>query len=150
MFDLYTIRRMNSAGSYKKADIVRLWAVPASAVHKVGNNTYSVVEPKGGTVRFIYHRTEIVTIWADGTVILHTGGWKYRFNEGMMIRKNGRVTTISGDRLAGVFTSCAAMAKRRRHLADLREKREARRAERLAAVEATKGIWSGLPQEEEA
>lgn len=42
---------------------------------KIGNNTRGVIHANGD-VGIILHRTEVVTIHADGTYTLRSGGWR--------------------------------------------------------------------------
>jgi hypothetical protein len=42
---------------------------------KIGNNTLGVIH-ENGDVGIILHRTEVVTIHADGTYTLRSGGWR--------------------------------------------------------------------------
>lgn len=42
---------------------------------KIGNNTWGVIHDNGD-VGIILHRTEVVTIHADGTYTLRSGGWR--------------------------------------------------------------------------
>ena len=42
---------------------------------KIGNNTWGLIHDNGD-VGIILHRTEVVTIHADGTYTLRSGGWQ--------------------------------------------------------------------------
>jgi hypothetical protein len=42
---------------------------------KIGNNTYGIIHDNGD-VGIVLHSTEVVTIHADGTYTLRSGGWR--------------------------------------------------------------------------
>lgn len=50
---------------------------------KLGNNTWGVIHGNGD-VGIILHKTEIVTIHADGSYTLNTGGWRTYTTRGRM------------------------------------------------------------------
>lgn len=74
MFDVQTIRRMNSAGDYKKADVIKKWGDTLLKASKVANNTWRL--DLIGAVVIVFHKTIILTIWPSGAVTVDTGGWQ--------------------------------------------------------------------------
>lgn len=68
---------------------------------KLGNNTVGVIHDNGD-VGIILHSTEVVTIHADGTYTLNTGGWRTyttrsRMDEYTPFRLSGKCRTRSWD-----------------------------------------------------
>ena len=47
-----------------------------SQTHTIGKTATSVQRDPDGTLRVVYHATEVVTVDPNGTITLRTGGWK--------------------------------------------------------------------------
>lgn len=75
MFDIYTIRRMNAAGSLTKREVIeRFGTSPKENVRRVANNTWRQIS-EHGVERIIFHKTAVLTVFPDGAQVLNTGGW---------------------------------------------------------------------------
>lgn len=81
MFDIQTIRRMNSSGTMTKREVAEAFgATPAPGlnygkVKRIGHNTW-LVTSDNGVERIVFHKTAILTFRPDGGVTLRAGGWK--------------------------------------------------------------------------
>jgi hypothetical protein len=73
MFDVYTIRRMNSSGELTKRGVMDRYGVKAHQVKRAGNNSWKIYLEDG--LAYVYHRTEVVRVALNGSVTLKTGGW---------------------------------------------------------------------------
>lgn len=68
-------------------------------IHKVANNTYRWIDPETGDTHFRLHETDIVTLHADGTTTLRTGGFKTDTTKDRMNRfmpKGYHITRCNG------------------------------------------------------
>lgn len=75
MFDIYTIRRMNSSGELTQSAVMDRYGVKRHQVKRAANNSWKVYLDGEQAMAYIYHRTEVVSVYLDGRVKLNTGGW---------------------------------------------------------------------------
>lgn len=99
MFDIYTIRRMNSSGELSKAGVMDRYNVKRHQVSRAANNSWKVYLSGHQCLAYIYHRTEVVSVYLDGSVKLNTGGWDTVTTRDRINRFQGRVrvSSVKGD-----------------------------------------------------